>query len=247
MSQPTAKIEARELSKSFDGKAAVADVSFSAPAGQITGLLGENGAGKTTTLRLLAGLLRPDAGTVSVGGLDLGHQRLVAQGQLGVLSDNAGLYPRLTPREHLRYAGRLHGLSGARLEAAVEGQITALGLAPLADRPTRGFSLGERRKVALARTLVHRPRFLLLDEPTNGLDVSSARAVRAVVRALAAAGCGVLLSSHQMREVAELCDTIHVLARGRLVASGSPAELLARTGSQDLEEAFVALVGKEEP
>jgi sodium transport system ATP-binding protein len=227
-------IEARQLQKRFGLKVAVEEVSFRAPDGCVTALLGPNGAGKTTSLRILYGLLRPDAG------------KAVVDGALGVLPDTAGLYVRLTAREHLRYAARLQGLSAKEADTQAGAMIERLGMREIADRPAAGFSQGERRKVALGRALIHDPRNVVLDEPTNGLDVPATRAMRRHVRELAEAGKCVLFSTHILQEVAAVCDRVVVLARGRVVAEGTPDELLQRTGRTNLEDAFVQLIGTEE-
>ncbi|RKI07222.1 ATP-binding cassette domain-containing protein, partial [Corallococcus praedator] len=209
-------IEARNLHKQFGKVTAVEDVTFTAEDGVITGLLGPNGAGKTTTLRMLYTLIRPDSGTATVDGVDVAKDPEKARRALGVLPDARGLYPRLTAREHARYFGELHGLSGAALDARVEELVELLDMKDIADRRTEGFSQGERVKVALARALVHGPRNVLLDEPTNGLDVMATRSVRTLLRKLKAQGCCVVFSSHVMQEVAALCDRIVVVARGRV-------------------------------
>jgi sodium transport system ATP-binding protein len=227
-------IEARQLQKRFGSKVAVEEVSFLAPDGCVTALLGPNGAGKTTSLRILYGLLRPDAGEA------------VVDGALGVLPDASGLYARLTAREHLRYAARLQGLSAKEADMRAGAMIERLGMRDIADRPAAGFSQGERRKVALGRALIHDPRNVVLDEPTNGLDVPATRAMRRQVRELAEAGKCVLFSTHILQEVAAVCDRVVVLARGRVVAEGTPDELLQRTARTNLEDAFVQLIGTEE-
>jgi len=227
-------IAARGLQKRFGSKVAVEEVSFRAPDGCVTALLGPNGAGKTTSLRILYGLLRPDAGEA------------VVDGALGVLPDSPGLYARLTAREHLRYAARLQGLSAKEADGRAGALIERLGMREIADRPAAGFSQGERRKVALGRALIHDPRNVVLDEPTNGLDVPATRAMRRQVRELAEAGKCVLFSTHILQEVAAVCDRVVVLARGRVVAEGTPDELLQRTGRTNLEDAFVELIGTEE-
>ncbi|RKH51984.1 ATP-binding cassette domain-containing protein [Corallococcus interemptor] len=239
-------IEARNLHKRFGSVTAVHDVTFTAEDGVITGLLGPNGAGKTTTLRMLYTLVRPDGGTATVDGVDVAKQPEVARRALGVLPDARGLYPRLTAREHARYFGELHGLSGAVLDARVEELVELLDMKDIADRRTEGFSQGERVKVALARALVHGPRNVLLDEPTNGLDVMATRSVRTLLRKLKAQGCCVVFSSHVMQEVAALCDRIVVVARGRVVADGTADALRASTGKDSLEEAFVSVIGSEQ-
>jgi sodium transport system ATP-binding protein len=236
-------IRVEDLHKRFGDVTAVDGISFTAIDGAVTGLLGPNGAGKTTTLRMLYALMRPDRGRVLVDGIDAVAEPQQAQAHLGVLPDVSGLYPRLTPREHIEYCGELHGLSGATLQKRMDYLIETLDMGEIADRPTQGFSHGERTKVALARALVHDPRNVLLDEPTNGLDVMSTRAVRNIIRRLRADGRCVLFSSHVMQEVSALCNSIIVIAQGRIVAVGSPDELRAQTGHENLEDAFVALAG----
>jgi sodium transport system ATP-binding protein len=162
------------------------------------------------------------------------------------LSDARGLYPRLTARENVRYYGQLHGLSGPALDARIDELVAALGLAPLADRRTQGFSQGERMKVAIARALVHDPDTILLDEPTNGLDIMSTRALREMLRGLRKQGKCLLFSSHVMQEVTALCDRIVILGHGRVVARGTSDELIAQSGERTLEEAFVRLLGSAE-
>ncbi len=239
-------IEVQNLHKRFGAVTAVEDVSFTAEDGVVTGLLGPNGAGKTTTLRMLYTLIKPDRGTARIDGMDAARQPMEVRRAIGVLPDARGLYPRLTAREHARYAGELHGLSGAALDKRVDELVELLEMKDIADRRAEGFSQGERMKVALARALVHGPRNVLLDEPTNGLDVMSTRAVRTLIRKLKAEGHCVLFSSHVMQEVAALCDRIVVVARGRVVAEGTPEELRARTGKESLEEAFVSIIGTDQ-
>lgn len=238
-------IEITGLRKKFGTVEAVRNVSFKASDGTVVGLLGPNGAGKTTTLRMLSGLLRADAGSIHVDNADVLADPIGAQVHMGMLPDSRGLYPRLTPVEHIEYAGRLHGLDGAPLAARVKELIDRLGLTELANRRVAGFSQGERTKVALARALVHQPRNVILDEPTNGLDVLSTRAMRGLIRGLKSDGRCVLFSSHIMQEVSALCDRIIVIAQGRVVADGTPDELRRQTGHENLEDAFVSLTGLE--
>jgi sodium transport system ATP-binding protein len=238
-------IEIRELRKSFGAVEAVRDVSFSAADGTVVGLLGPNGAGKTTTLRMLSGLMRPDAGTIHVDDADVVADPIGAQAHMGLLPDSRGLYPRLTPIEHIEYFGRLHGIEGAALAERTKSLVALLGLGDIANRRVGGFSQGERTKVALARALVHQPRNVILDEPTNGLDVMSTRAMRELIRGLRRDGCCVLFSSHIMQEVSALCDRIVVIAQGSVVGDGTPDELRKLTGRENLEDAFVALSGLE--
>jgi len=223
---------------------AVVDIGFSAPNGTITGLLGPNGAGKTTTLRMLAGLIEPDAGRLAVDGFDVRRTPRAALARMGMLSDARGLYPRLTARENIAYYGALQGMRREAAEARAEALADMFEMRPLLERRTEGFSQGERMKTALARALVHDPANIVLDEPTNGLDVLATRALRDSLRWLRTPEGGskcILFSTHIMQEVERLCDSVVVVARGRTVARGTVAELLAQTGQTDFEEAFVRL------
>ena len=195
---------------------------------------------------MLYAVMKPDAGQVQVDDVDAVAAPQDAQARLGVLPDGFGLYPRLTAREHLDYFGALQGIDSARLASRTEDLLDLLDMRAIADRRTAGFSHGERTKVALARALVHDPQNVLLDEPTNGLDVMSTRAVRAIVRRLRDQGRCVLFSSHVMQEVSALCDSIVVIASGRVVAQGTPDDLRRQTGYENLEDAFVALAGLEQ-
>ena len=236
-------IDVRGLRKCFGDVVAVNDVSFEARDGQVTALLGENGAGKTTTLRSIYGLIQPDAGEVLVDGVDAIAQPLSARRGLGVLSEARGLYPRLTAREHMRYFAHLQGLGRAETETRCEDLVDLLGMGDFADRRAAGLSHGENTKVALARALLHDPANILLDEPTTGLDVMSTRAVRELIVELRERGKCVVFSSHVMQEVAAVSDRIVVVSAGRVIASGTPAELRQSTGLDDLEDVFVALTG----
>ena len=228
---------------------AVKDVTLLAPDGHITGLLGPNGAGKTTTLRMLAGLIGADAGTVRVDDIDVGTRPRDALARMGVLSDARGLYPRLTARENIVYYGRLQGMAHDAANARAEALAQMFEMRALLDRRTDGFSQGERMKTALARALVHDPAHIVLDEPTNGLDVLATRALRESLRWLRTAEGGakcIVFSTHIMQEVERLCDSVVIVAHGRTVAAGTVPELLAQTGERDFEEAFVKLAFAEE-
>ena len=243
-------IEVKGLSKRFvQGRGrkarvvqAVDGVDFVARPGCITGLLGPNGAGKTTTLRIVAGLITPDQGHVRVDGIDVARSATTALARMGVLGDARGLYPRLSARENIVYYGCLQGMSPQAADRRATEVGAMLGLGPLLDRRTAGFSQGERMKTALARALVHDPPNLILDEPTNGLDVLATRALRGTLRRLRdEQGKCIVFSTHIMQEVERLCDEVVVVAQGRTVAAGTVAGLSARAGSPDFEEAFVRL------
>ncbi|MCC7129735.1 MAG: ABC transporter [Anaerolineae bacterium UTCFX2] len=239
-------IQATNLRKTFGKITAVDDVSFEAPDGKITGLLGPNGAGKTTTLRMIYTLYQPDCGTAVVDGMNCAERPVEVRQAIGALPDSHGLYARLTSRENVRYYGQLHGMRGKALEDSIDELLDLLDMRDIEHRRTQGFSSGQRVKVAIARALVHRPPNVLLDEPTVGLDVMSTRAMRDFIRQLRDQGRCVVFSSHIMQEVSALCDNIIIIDRGRVVASGSPDDLLRQTGQADLEDAFVAAIGSEE-
>ncbi len=247
-------IKARHLAKSFSARvqrrrtqvAAVIDVSFDAPDGTITALLGPNGAGKTTTLRLVGTLVEADAGSISVGGLDVRRNARGVRAQLGMLSDARGLYARLTARENIAYYGDLRGIGRAALSDRLAMLSELLDMTPLLDRRTEGFSTGERMKVALARALIHDPQHLILDEPTSGLDVMSTRALRRLLVHLRSQGKCIVLSSHIMPEVEQLADRIVIVAHGRSIAQGSGDEIRRQAGAATLEDAFVTLAYGED-
>ena len=243
-------IEVHDLHKAFKAKTgtvkAVDGVSFQARDGEITGLLGPNGAGKTTTLRMLYTLMRPDQGRVHVDGMDAFADAEEVRRVIGVLPDERGVYKRLSARENIEYFGRLHGLDAATMRQRLEALSDALGMADFMDRQTEGFSQGQRTKTAIARALIHDPRNVILDEPTNGLDVMTTRGLREFLLRLRGEGRCVIFSSHIMQEVAALCDRIVVIAKGQVVAQGTPDELRERSGETNLEDAFVQLIGSEE-
>ncbi len=239
-------IEVSNVTKQFGAVQALGGVSFLARDGQITALLGPNGAGKTTLLRLLVGLLKRDQGSISVGGRDPAVDPMGVRRDIGFLTDQFGLYERLSTREYLVYFGELNGMTRAAVGARIDEVAQLLGMDDIMERRAKGFSQGQRIKVALARTLLHRPRHLLLDEPSRGLDVMSTRALRTALNALRADGCCVIMATHVMQEVTHLCEDVIVIAKGHTVAQGSPAELCRRTGIASLEDAFVSLVGTEE-
>jgi sodium transport system ATP-binding protein len=233
------------LSRRFGAVEALSEVSFEARDGRITGLLGHNGAGKSTTLRILSTVLRADTGRAQIDGYDCAQDSLAVRRSLGVLPHASGLYANLTGRENIRYYGELRGMQRLELERSIDELIERLRLQTVIDRRAKGYSQGERLKVSLARALVHRPQTILLDEPTSGLDVNAVRTLRDLLRDLRAAGRCILFSSHVMQDVAALCDDIVILSGGRVVVSGAPREILAYSGADDLEEAFVRLAHAE--
>ena len=243
-------IIANDLHKSFKTKTgkvtAVDGVSFTAHDGQITGLLGPNGAGKTTTMRMLYTLMTPDRGTVTVDGIDAARDPVAVRRALGVLPDARGVYKRLTARENIAYFGELHGLSSKQIAERTKALSDALDMGDILDRQTEGFSQGQRTKTAIARALVHDPRNVILDEPTNGLDVMTTRAMRGFLRQLREEGRCVIFSSYIMQEITALCDRIVIIAKHTMIAAGTADELREQAGEDNLEEAFVKVIGSEE-
>lgn len=226
-------IEVAGLHKHFGKTKALNAVSFSAGNGSITGLLGANGAGKTTCLRIIAGALTPDSGSVNV------------DGPLGVLLDHIGLYARLTVRENLAYFGELQRIPPQRIEARIDELFAKLNLWEVTDKRAGHLSLGQSTKVALGRALIHNPANVLLDEPTNGLDVPAVRSLRAQLCDLRDTGACIVFSSHVLDEVRALCDSLVIMARGIVVANGTPDAICRQAGTDSLEDAFMLLTGNE--
>ena len=235
------------IHKSFGKVHAVRGVSFEAPDGKITGLLGPNGAGKSTTMRVLYTVLRPDEGHATIDGVDVVADSLGARQRIGALPHSAGLYPQLTARENVAYFAKLCGMDGAEIDDRVNEIIRLLEIEDFADRRTKGFSHGQRTKVALARAQVHDPRNVILDEPTSGLDVMATRSLRALILKLKDEGRCVLFSSHIMQEVAALCDDICIIAHGKVAIDDSIDGIRQRTGCDDIEDAFVEAIQMVEP
>lgn len=223
-----AVITATSLTRSFDGRLALDGVDLEVRRGEVLALLGPNGAGKTTTVRLLNGVLAPDRGAASVLGMDPATEGDAVRRRTGVLTENAGLDDRLTARENLEYTARMRGYSRAEARDRVNAQLDRFGMRDQADLRTVGFSTGQRKRVALARALLHDPDILFLDEPTSGLDPSATRDVTDLIGSLAREqGRTVVLATHFLGEAGRIADRMAVLDHGRLRANGRPDELAA--------------------
>lgn len=220
-------LEVRGIRKSYGDLVAIDDVSLTLAAGQLVALLGPNGAGKTTLISVIAGLRRPDAGKVGVGGVDVEAEPRSARKLLGLAPQDVGVYPLVSVREDLAFFGQLFGLRGAALQRRVEEVAEALDLSTLLEREAGSLSGGERRRVHTAMALIHRPPLLLLDEPTEGADVKSRREMLELVRNLAQEGAAILYSTHRLDEVEWLDAGVAILDGGRLVAQGPVGELVS--------------------
>ena len=235
-------IRVENLEKNFGKVKAVGDATFTARDGEITTLLGANGSGKSTTMRAISGLIKVDSGRAYVDDVHVAQKPVAARKRLGIFPDQFGLYPRLSAREEIAYFAGFHGLTGRRFRKALDEIVSLLNMDDIIDRRTKGFSQGQRMKVALARTLIHDPQNLMLDEPARGLDVINIRLLRKILLDRKNAGRAVLMSSHVMAEVHELSDRVVIISGGRVVADGSPDDVIAQTGATNLEDAFVSLI-----
>ena len=222
---------------------ALTEITFTAENGKILGLLGQNGAGKTTLLRILATSLKPTTGTALFDGVDILQNPIEVRRRIGFLSDNTGLYGRLTGREMIEYFGRLHGIDRRTLKNRVEELINLLSMKDFIDKRNDTLSSGMKQKVSIARTLIHDPQILMFDEPTTGLDVVAAEAILQFIESCKQKGKTVLFCTHHMHEVERLCDKIAMLSRGRLCFLGTPKQMLGQTNQSHLDKAFLSIVG----
>lgn len=227
------------LVKRFGGITAVDEVSFAVNPGEVVGLLGPNGAGKTTTLRMVAGILEPDAGEVRLGDVDVIRQRIAAKRRMGFLSGDTRLYQRLSSREMLWYFGRLHVMGDEAIARRVGQLARELEMEEFLDRPCGSLSSGQKQRANIARAFLHEPDLLILDEPTAALDVMSGQFIVQAIRRERGAGRTILFSTHVMGEAEYLCDRIVLLHRGRVIDAGTLSELLARSRRSNLTDTFL--------
>jgi len=245
-------LEISGLVKCFD-RPAVDGLDLTVRTGEFYALLGPNGAGKTTTLRMIAGLLRPDAGTIKVAGIDALADPVAAKQIMAWISDEPMIYDKLTPREYLEFVAGLWGIEPAVAESRAEDLLAWLDLVPHAHERCEGFSKGMRQKVALAGALVHDPRVIILDEPLTGLDAGSARQVKSVLRERVNAGGTIIMTTHILEVAERMADRIGVIAHGKLIAEGTLDELRLQagranggaSGGASLEDTFLALVAEQ--
>ena len=222
------------LVKSFGSVKAVDGVSFEVAKGELYGLLGPNGAGKTTTMSMMSGLLAPDEGRILFDGIDLADRPLEVKAQLGVVPQETALYETLNASENLRFWGGLYGLSGKRLDDAVDRVLDQVGLKDRAKDPVKQYSGGMKRRLNLALGLVHGPRAVLMDEPTVGIDPQARLNILAAVKSVAASGTTVIYTTHYLEEVEGLCDRIGIMDHGRILAEGTLDELIRRVGGREV-------------
>ena len=236
-------LEVLGLTKRFD-RLAVDSLDLTIHAGEFYALVGPNGAGKTTTLRMVAGLLRPDAGAVTIFGIDALANPVAAKQVMAWVSDEPMIYDKLTPLEYLEFVAGLWGIAPSVSEPVAQDLLTSLGLEPHRHERCEGFSKGMRQKVALAGALVHDPRLIILDEPLTGLDAVSARHVKGLLSERVRAGCTVIMTTHILEVAERMAGRIGVIASGRLVAEGTLTELRQQNGHADtsLEDLVIALV-----
>jgi ABC-2 type transport system ATP-binding protein len=239
-------LEIRNLTKSFKEKA-VDGLSLSIRRGEFYALLGPNGAGKTTTLRMVAGLLKPDSGSVGIFGIDALDNPITAKAVIAWVPDEPMVYDKLDPLEYLEFVAGLWGMDEAKATKRAAELIGVLGLEAQASTRCQGLSKGMRQKVALAGALIHEPQLIILDEPLTGLDAGSARRVKAVLKEHVANGATVVMTTHILEVAERMAERIGVIARGRLIAEGTLDELRVQGGHRDgnLEDIFLSLVAEE--
>jgi sodium transport system ATP-binding protein len=236
---------ASNLAKTYGQHAAIQDISFEAYTGEILGILGPNGAGKTTTMRILATLIRTDAGTASINGYDIQQEPAMVRRNIGVLTTDIGLYDRFTGRENLRYFGRLYGMSHQDIRARIGTLASLLHMEEFLDQKAGGYSTGMKQRVAVARAIIHDPAVMILDEPTTGLDVLASQTVLDFMQLAKQQQKCVIFSTHNMLDAERLCDRIAIMYQGRLNTVDVPKALMQQTHSQNLADAFLTTIGKE--
>lgn len=234
----------KNLTKNFKSFVAVDGVSFEVNAGEILGLIGENGAGKTTIMRMLATMLKVTKGEGKISNYDLASEPENVRGEIGILfGGEVGLYDRLTARENIMYFAELNGMESEDAKKSIEELIKELEMEEFIDKKVGKFSRGMKQKVAIARSIVHKPSVMLFDEPSTGLDVSATRLIQDFIFKCKSENKTIVFSSHSMREVEKLCDRVVIIHKGKLVEQGTIAKLKTKYKNEDIEDIFVKLIG----
>ncbi|WP_298836738.1 ABC transporter ATP-binding protein [Clostridium sp.] len=237
-------LEVKNLTKKFKNFTAVDGVSFEVNKGEILGLIGENGAGKTTIMRMLATMLKVTAGEGKIAGHDLVKEPENIRGEIGILfGGEVGLYDRLTARENIMYFAQLNGMSEIDAKKSIEELVCELEMSEFIDKRVGKFSRGMKQKVAIARSIVHKPSVMLFDEPSTGLDVSATRLIQDFIFNCKSEGKAIVFSSHSMVEVEKLCDRVVIIHKGKVVEQGTISALKSKYNNEDMEDIFVKLIG----
>jgi ABC-2 type transport system ATP-binding protein len=238
-------ITVEALVKTYGSFTAVDGVSLSVEPGEIHGFLGPNGAGKTTTIRIIAGLLKPTSGRITINGHDLAQAPEAAKASLGFIPDRPFIYEKLTAREFLRFHGGLYGMAGAEVEERASEMLELFELARWQGELVESFSHGMKQRLVMCAAFLHRPRAVLVDEPMVGLDPRGARLIKDIFRLMSRKGVAILMSTHTLEVAQEMCDRISIILRGQIIARGTVDELLALAGGEDeqLTPVFLKLTG----
>jgi len=234
------------LTKLYKNIPAVNHISFKVEQGEIYGFLGPNGAGKTTTIKMLAGLIQPTEGTATIAGKDIRTHTVEIKKTIGVVTENSNLYDELSVHDNLRFVGQLYGVPHLEREKKIAELLKRLGLEEKKEAKFATLSKGMKRKVTIAAAMVHSPQVIFLDEPTTGLDVLSARILRAMIRELKALGVTIFLTTHYIEEAEQLCDRVAILVNGMIKIINTPENLITTTKCKNLEEAFIEITGLKE-
>jgi ABC-2 type transport system ATP-binding protein len=234
-------IEVSDLSKYYDKFLALDRISFTVGKGEIFGFLGPNGAGKTTTIKILIGLAKPSGGTARINGKDIIKEIVEIKKAIGVVTEDSNLYDELSVIDNLRFAGQLYGVPKPEREERIKNLLKVFGLENKKDAKFSQLSKGMKRRLTIAVALIHKPQILFLDEPTTGLDVLSVKALRALIKSLNKTGVTVFLTTHYIEEAEELCDRVAIIVKGRIRIVDTPENLILKTRSKNLEEAFIEI------
>jgi ABC-2 type transport system ATP-binding protein len=244
---PETVVEVRNVTRCYGKLCAVQDLSLTVEKGESFGFLGPNGAGKTTTIKMLTGFIKPDAGTISIMGHDIAREDIEAKRHIGLVPDEYGLYDDLTAADHLRFYGRLLGMNHTDREAAIDRSLKLVELVEQTNKKTKGFSHGMRQRLVIAQALMHDPAILFLDEPTTGLDPVGAKEVRDLIKKMTGAGMTLFISSHLLFEVQEMCKSVAIINRGRLLKKDTIENLSNILKNKTGRQLFLLLQNPIEP